>query len=204
MRTNTLKGFTLVELLIVVVILVIVLGGGYLIFSAGQSTWFTTDVNIQLQENLRKTVERITMELRQSHIDHQWITQGATDGIKFSIPIVCKDDSNLINTDGDVARWGAPLIWGCTDWSCTDPDEDCLTFDYKYIEYRIDNDNQLVRRVLDSTSSQVREDIFAGNISDFQIQDNGGLISIDITAQCTTDMSRVLTAQTSVDVYLRN
>lgn len=190
------------------VLAAMVLGAGYLIFATGRSIWFETDVNIQLQENLRKTLERITMELRQTQTGQQQLFDGAgpfaTDIIRFSIPIICEAGNSLLDNNGDIAYWGAPLTWGCTDSSCMDADEDCATVDYKSIEYRINNSNQLVRRVLDEVNNLVREDIFAENINDFQIQSAGGLMILQTTVQQATAMNRIRTVQSTANVYFRN
>jgi len=90
------------------------------------------------------------------------------------------------------------------DWvgSCTV----CTTDNAKFIEYRLDGDNQLVRRVLDLNLAVVREDIFAQGITDFQASLNGAqdIATIIVTALQDTDLNRALTRINSMDVYLRN
>jgi prepilin-type N-terminal cleavage/methylation domain-containing protein len=202
------KGFTLVEVLMVVFILSLLMAGGYSILASGKATWFTTDTNIQLQENLRKVVDRMVAELRQTQVAQLQLQDGAgvngSDIIRFSIPIICQAGTNWINASGDVAQWGAPLSWGCTDVSCMDADGSCLALEYKYIEYRLDNQNRLLRRVLGETATLVMEDVFAQNITDLQIQVNGKVLTINVTGRQRGVDNRILTAQKSINIYLRN
>lgn len=202
------QGFSLVEVLIVALILAMLMGGGYLVLFTGQSTWFATDVSIQMQENLRKSIERMTAEIRETQLAHAQIFDGtgydSTDVIRFSVPVICEAGGNLIDTNGDVAHWGAGLTWGCTTSGCMDANNDCTVLEYKYIEYRVDNDNRLIRRVLDDALVEVREDIFGQNISDFQIQVNGNVVTLNLTAEQKSATNRVTSAQKSIDIFLRN
>lgn len=198
----------MVELMVAVLIMSVIFSGGYLIFATGQAAWFMTDVNIQLQENMRQTLEKIIMELRQTQPSQQQIYQAAgpasSDIIIFSVPVICEAGGSLIDVNGDVAHWGAPLTWGCTASTCMDADNDCSTVDYKYIEYRIDNNHRILRRVLDETANLVRQDVLANNIIDFQAQINGNIMTLDVSIQQTSMANRVLTQQMSVDITLRN
>jgi len=210
MRKLNKKGFSFVEALVVTLILALVIGGGFMIFTTGQATWFATGINIRLQENLRLSLQRISAELRHTRIAQQQILDGAglggSDVIRFSIPVICEAGGNLLDENGDVAHWGAPFRWGGTDSTDMDADDDCMTVDYKFVEYRLNNNNQLVRRVLDGGSAYVAnsEREFANSISDFQIRINGGVITLQISAQETAENNRVLTASATMDVYLRN
>lgn len=202
------SGFSLVELLIVILIISVIFGSGFVILSTGKATWFTTDINIQLQENLRQAMERVTAELRQTQVAQQTILDGAgpnsSDVIRFAVPITCEAGANILDSNGDVAYWGAPLTWGCTDSTCMDADNDCATTDYSLVEYRLNDSNQLLRRVLDSGSNVVSQDIFAQNISNMQLRLSGQIINVTLSAEKTSVNNRVLTAQTNSDVFLRN
>ncbi len=202
------KGMTLVEILMVVLIMAAVIGGSFLIMSTGQSTWFTTDARIQVQESLRQALDRFVVEMRQTQMPQVAVSDGTGPGgsdiIRFSLPVVCEAGGSLIDTNGDVAHWGAPLTWGCQDSSCMDADDDCSTLEYKYVEYRLNNNAELVRRVLDGGLAQVRENVFASNISDLQAQVNTDTITLTVSAQKEGLDQRTYTEQQSVDVYLRN
>lgn len=206
MNINSKNGFSLVEILVVVSIISVMLGGIFVVFSAGESSWFTAEAGIALQESLRRTLDHVTMELRQIKADP--IIDGAglngTDIFRFSIPIICHNGDTLLDSNGDVAQWGATLRWGCRDAACMDADDSCTTADYEYIEYRLDAGDRLVRRVLDGNLDIVREDILANNITDFQGTWNNSVLSIQATARVPTAMNRVLTAQTTTRLFVRN
>ena len=128
-----------------------------------------------------------------------------SDIIRFTMPILCEAGGHVIDANGDVANWGAPLTWGCTSSSCMDADNDCLTRDYRFIEYQIVN-NQLIRRVLDNGTTPVRQDTIARNMVNLQATLSGdqNLLSVNLTAQQNTVVNRTLNASTNIDIYFRN
>lgn len=201
-------GFTLIETMFAVAILTFLLGGAYALLATGQTSWANTETSIQLNESLRQVVNRVAMELRQTKQSEYQIFNdtgsGGTDIIRFSIPVVCEANTSVINSSGDVAYWRAPLTWGCTASTCMDVDNECDTVDYKYIEYQIDASKQLLRRVLDGNSAQVRQDIMAKNILDFQLGALTDGVSMQITAQKKSVQGRLMTDQTTVDIGFRN
>lgn len=214
-RTRNQKGFSLVELMIVVAIFVAMMTAVYAMLTQGQSAWLTTDVQVQLQQDLRQTVEKISKELRETGSDSGGTMQvtifdgtgaGGSDILRFSMPVICQTGGSVINESGDVANWGAPLTWGCSESSCMDADDACLTVEYKYVEYRIDADNQLLRRVLDASAATVRQDIFAQNITDMQavLSGNQNRITLTVTAQRSTDLNRLLSSSQTMEIFLRN
>lgn len=208
------KGFTMVEMMVVSVILAFIMGGIYMTLSAGRDSFLTTSTQINLNDSLRMTAERVAMELRQSGSTagamqltiFNGTGVGGSDIIRFSIPVVCQSTGSLINASGDVANWRAPLTWGCTTSACMDADNDCNTIDYKYIEYRLDSSNRLVRRVLDNAAVTVREDIFAQRVSDFQatLSNDQNVVTLVVTAQETNNLNRSLSTSNTINVYLRN
>lgn len=209
------NGFTLLETIVSIAIFVLAIAGVYTLLLTGQSTFFNEDTNIDIQQSLRATLERITRELHQSGFDKNGVLQvsildGAgedgTDVIKFSMPIICHDGDCIIDANGDIAHWGAPLTWGCTSPACMDADNDCMTIDYKYVAYLKDAQNRLIRRVLDSGNGAVREDVVACNITDFQasLSPDQNLVTVQTSAQKKSVTHRVIKASTRMEVYLRN
>lgn len=204
--------------------------------STGKDTWLTTDVHIRLQENLRRTLTKVSKELHETGPSSGGLTisdgagVGGSDIITFSMPIVCESGGSIIDGNGDVANWGAPLTWGCTDSTCMDADNDCGTVDYDVVRYLLDANGQLLRRVLNTSGGIVREDIFAEDLTDLQAitrvaedtnlngvldagEDensntllDGGItvIILTATAQRNADNARQVTATNSVNIYLRN
>lgn len=218
MRIVTKNAFTMLELMVVVLIFGFIMGGVYMSLSAGRDSWLTTDAKIQLNDNLRLTMERVAMELRQTGsapgtpnpIMQLTITNAGgpnnSDVVRFSIPVVCSNAATIINTSGDVSYWGAPLTWGCTTYSCMDGDGVCATIEYKYIEYKLDNSQRLVRRVLDGNGAQVRQDVFANNISDFQLSLSAdqNVVTMTVIALRNSGLNRQITATNTMNIFLRN
>jgi len=97
----------------------------------------------------------------------------------------------------DELIWGAPLQWGCTA-------VDCMEENY-LIEYALNDDGQFVRNVFDDAGTVVRSNIWATDIVDveFSVEGSSRLV-MNITSEVTTSNGRVLTAQTVMDIYLRN
>jgi len=211
MRESVIKksyAFTLMELMVVMAIVSILIVGASILFSGGVETWASTEGHIHLHENVRQVLKWVGRELRQADSAHAQILNGVgpgnSDTITVSIPVICEAGQGLVDSSGSIAHWGAPLIWGCTDSSCMDADDDCSTVDYKYIQYGIDDQDQFIRRVMDDIGTLVSEQVFASNIKDLQFTISGSVITMTVSAEITTPRRRTLTAQTSVDVYLRN
>ncbi len=214
------KGLTLIEVMVVVSIFTILIIGLYSALGSGRNAWFDTDASIDLQQNIRRTLSRVTKELRESSpgIDtfsepYVNIQDGAginsTDVLEFRIPIICEEDISVINQDTEIAHWGAPLSWGCSSYECMDADASCATLDYKYIRYLIDENNQLLRRIIRPDGTEVREDVFADNIIGFQVNSNNPspnntIITVAIEASKKSVVGRLIEAFASVDVQLRN
>lgn len=170
---------------------------------------------IRLSENLRLSLNKMSKEIRESGADSGGNMQvnisdgtglNSSDIITFSVPVICEAGGSIINSSGDVANWGAGITWGCNDSTCFDADDDCSTVDYQSIRYLINNNNQLVRRVLDNGGTIKGEAIFAQNISDVQasISADNNVVTLTVTALTITNNKRTLTESTSVDIYLRN
>lgn len=208
-------GLTLVESMFTLAIFLLVVGGVYGVLAVGKATWFEMDTSIDLQQNLRSALQKVTRELSESGFDKNGVWQvdiadgtgtNGTDILRFSIPVICHNGDNVIDSNGDVAHWGAPLTWGCTSYSCMDSDNDCATVDYKYVEYSVDADNQLVRKVLNSALVTVRQDLIVQYISNFQLSKSvdSNVVTIQLTSQKQSLMGRTMTSTSSMDVYLRN
>jgi hypothetical protein len=187
----------------------------YNTFLTGQSLWTKVDQSISLDDNLRKAFDRIVPELSTSGHDKRGFFQVAisnnggangSDVLRFSIPVICEANGNPIDPQGDTAHWGAPVTWGCAQASCMDEDNNCETVEYKYIEYLLDDKNTLLRRVLDYSQSQVREDVIASNIANFQAEANFNqrMVTLTLTAQNDPASRLKRTATSEMNVYLRN
>ena len=214
-RNKNMTGYTLVEMLMVLAIFTIMLAGGFGALTSGQSAWFATDAYIELQENLRQSIEKMTREHSESGFDNTGVAQySITDGggangsdiLKFSMPVLCHNGDSIIDASSNISHWGAPLTWGCTQSSCMDADNVCATVEYKYISYLIGNNNQLLRRVLDPANNIVREDVVGQDIKDLQLTVSADqkVVTLNITAQRKSATGRMLSASNVVSVYFRN
>lgn len=209
------QGFSLVELMVAVAILVAMIGGVYMSVAAGSNSWANTAVQISLQENIRLSLEKISKELRESGSNNVGSMQvtindnsgtNGSDVIRFFMPVTCEAGVPVLDSNADVANWGAPLFWGCADSTCMDADNDCSTVEYSYLEYAINNNNQLERRVRDGANVLVRTDVFARDISDLQavLSADQNVVTVTVTATGNTTKNRTLTMNDSIDVFLRN
>lgn len=209
------KGFSLVELMVAVAILVAMMGGVYMSMAAGQNSWANTALQVELQENVRLTLEKVSKELRESGSNGAGVMQvtindnagvNSSDVLRFFMPVICEAGQTVIDNNGDVAYWGAPLTWGCTGSTCMDADDDCSTVEYSYLEYAINNNNQLERRVRNTANAVVRTDIFAQKISDFQavLSADNNEVTLTVTALGTSIKKRTMTLTDSMIVFLRN
>jgi Tfp pilus assembly protein PilW len=196
------------EIMVVTLIITVMIGVTMSVFFSGQGSWFTSDAKIQLQESLRKALQRLAVELRQTQIAQQFIFDGtgpnSSDAIRFSIPVICHAGDSLLDSSTNVAHWGAPLTWGCASSTCMDADNVCATVEYKFLEYHLNNSQQLVRDVEDGSLVVKRTDVVADNILDLQIVRNGSVITITVQAQKKALNNRIMTAQASEQIYLRN
>lgn len=202
------KAFSLVEVLISVFVFTIVSGGLYIVLAGGQSTWHTTDVSVQLQQNLRQAMQRVTRELHESGFDSAGIAQvtiqeGAglnnSDMLQFKVPGDWDADGDILDNSNHL-EWGSYLLWASANPACGAVPS-CKNFS---VQYFIDTDGRFKRRVLNDTGSTVRTDTLVERITDFQVTRNGNIVMLQLTAQRSTVFGRSLTSTLRADVYLRN
>ena len=114
------NGFSLIEVMVMSLLFAIILGAGAMVFVSGQNAFSLTSVRADLQENARRTLQRISSELQESGRDSGGVMKvsildgtgvNGTDILRFSVP-VCVCGVSPIDTNGNVSRWGAPLTWG--------------------------------------------------------------------------------------------
>ncbi len=214
------KGFTLTEILVVTLIFTILAAGLFMVLHVGQSTWYTAEVAMEIQQDLRGAMMRLTKELHQSGFKcnnppdctnttvQVIILSDAgvnnTDILRFKIPVDYNQDSYIKNSSGIVELWGANLTWGCLDYNCQRPLSPEPQSNSYMIEYLVDDSRHLLRRVLDDGLNPVRTDIYADNIENFQVTRSGNLVTIDLSASKTSIVGRAVSSNLSVQVLLRN
>lgn len=254
---NNQNGFTLTELLVVTAIVSVIFLATNILLLSSQAAWSTTQASINLQENMRQTLLRISNELEESGSDSLGAMQvqilsaagpNGSDILRFSIPLcVCGD--NIMDANGDVAYWGATLNWGTKTCSqgysletngkvkiCHLPPGNpsnqqdievaesalsahldhgdyigactaCSVSNSKFIEYRINANGDLLRRVLDDTATNIaKEDVFAKYLTDFQASINADqdIITLSISLADTTHQKRQITFSRDLKVFLKN
>ena len=60
---KTLKGFTLIEIMVVMTIFTIVIGAAYVILNSSRVAWHVGDAKIELQEDLRLAIDDMVFEI---------------------------------------------------------------------------------------------------------------------------------------------
>lgn len=150
-----------------------------MLLAAGQSSWYTGDVQIELNQEIRKALLTINKELRQSA--SSVISDVPPDdfyytSITFRVPQDTDGDGDVISATGSM------------EWS-----DD--------INYSLNANNQIVRLTTSGSS------ILANNISNLQfrrLSGNPDIIEIYITAEKSTVPGRDLTAGITSSIKLRN
>ncbi|MFH1655612.1 MAG: hypothetical protein ABH954_03270 [Candidatus Omnitrophota bacterium] len=211
MKFLSRDSFSLIELLVVCGILVFIIGGIITVLSVGQTTWQQTETHIELQQDLRKAMVRVTRELRESGFDaaaSPKVTidddtgENGTDILGFYIPVDEDNDGDIIDDDQNI-EWGAVTLWANKDPDCEGPGDNCQYEDYK-IEYLVNTEGQFVRRVLRAGGGVEREDIYANNILDFQVTRADNIVTIQITVRKDSVFGRTITKSLTSEIYLRN
>ena len=82
-NSNTLKGLTTVEVLVTVLIFSIIAGACYMALISGNMSWQVTSVATELQQELRKGMDTMTEDLRQTGAST--ITDVNADGAPYNM-----------------------------------------------------------------------------------------------------------------------
>ena len=174
-----MRGFSLVEILITVLLFSLVFMASFAVLTAGKNSWYTGDVEVEINQEIRKGLLTMNRQLRQSR--SSVITGVFPDGnyynsITFKIP----ED---IDADGDVID-----ALGNMEWS------DDIT-------YSLNARNQIIRTLSGNTT------ILANYISNLQFRRPAGspdVIQIYVTAQKETALKRTLTSDIMSSIRMRN
>lgn len=174
-----MKGFTLVEILVSVLIFSFIFMALFAILAGGQTSWYTADVQIELNQQVRGSLSTMNRQLRQTRVsvisdvpaDDNYYTS-----ITFKVPQDLDGDGDVIDSFGNI------------EWS-------------ENINYSLSEDGQIIR------STQSGSSVLANDISSLQFRrpsGNPNIIQIYITAQKTTVLGREL--QTSIEsrIKIRN
>lgn len=190
---NNNVGFTLIELIVAMAISTIVAAGIFSAYKGQQDAQLAQKQIVEMQQNLRAALYVMTMEIRMAGYD-PYGTSGAglihtgdgSNGNPLTFTLVADDDGK--DNDGD---------------SITDESGELKTIEYDLYDAYGDNDNDLGRRVVVSTTTSHR-DVIAENINTLQfvyINAAGNTMaspinaddvrSIQISIETTTDSGEV-------------
>ncbi len=209
------RGLSLMELMVAMGIMSFCLVVIFNLLGNANSSFFNADTNIDLRNTLRLASDKMTTELRNtgysSNVAQFAILTGSgtngSDIVRFAIPILCTSTmTTILDGNGNPAYWGAPLTWGCNASSCMDADNDCSVQEYRYIEYSLNNSNQLERKVLDGTLTAVTNgtSIIAQNIINFTISLTGTEFTIVLTGQKVSSVSTTITSTYTSKLLINN
>lgn len=211
------RGYTMPEMLLSTGIMVFLLAVVFLLLTRSQGAFFDGDTNIDIRNQIRKAMARMSTEIRQTGYNSAAVAQffisngtgvGSSDIFTFSIPVLCASTmTTILNSSGDPAYWGAPLTWGCTTSSCMDSNNSCTILEYKSIRYQRNASNELVREVLNIANTVVSSSVLAKDISDFQLTSGGTNnreITITLTGQKTSPTKRTINVSVNQTILVSN
>ncbi len=96
------SGLTLVEILVTVVVYSLVITAAYSVLNSGILSWQVNNVKVQLQQELRKSMDWIMLDLRQAgsaSIDDVPVSNTWSTAITFSIAAGVSGGSTVWSTD---------------------------------------------------------------------------------------------------------
>jgi prepilin-type N-terminal cleavage/methylation domain-containing protein len=171
-----MKGFTLTETLVAILIMTIIFGGVLMTMTVGQRSFFTGNVETDLREQITRAVMAMDSEISQTKPTRTDLDIGETgNSITFSVP-------NDIDGDGTVVD-----SMGSIEWSAVN------------ITYSLNASNQIIR------TSAGASRVIANNIISLQFQrTQDKLIQVDITAQDTSNLGRLIQDTEQAVIKMRN
>jgi type II secretory pathway pseudopilin PulG len=174
------RGFSLVEALVVVFIFSLLFAALLMVLSGGQASWYTADVLMELNQEMRRSLLTMNKELRQTRSTE--ISNVPADDtfyttITFKIPEDVDGDDDVIDSLGRI------------EWSGD-------------VSYSLNADNQIIRTPMLGSIP-----VLANYVSSLQFRRLSGapdIIEIYITAQKSTAWGRNLQADIVSSVRMRN
>lgn len=176
-----ITGFTLVEVMIVLAIFSIVGGAIFATLAIGRTSWQSGNVQVEVQQESRRGINRMVKELRQS--GSATIVGVPADGeyhnsIAFQMPEDIDGDGDVVDANGNI-EWGSQITYSMGGL----------------------DGKQLLR----SKGGQV--EVLANNITNFQFRRQAttpSIIEITLQSQKTTIQGQLIGTTLSTQVRLRN
>lgn len=170
-----MKAFTLVETMVTMVLLAVILVPVFLVLNLGQQSWFRSDANIQLRQEIARagmTMQRELKETRPSRIN---ISLGnSSNSIIFSVPQDTNNDGSILDAAGTI------------EWSPN-------------ITYSLNGSNQIIRTTGGNSA------IVANHITILQFQrTQDSIVRINITASKASDTGHLAQDTEQIVVKMRN
>jgi len=180
-------GFSLVEVLVAVLIFAILSAAVSAVLLVGDASWQTNSVQVELQQELRKAMDWMKDELRQS--GPVAISDGPTypDGEWY--PSITFQKANGISAEGRI-------VWGSGDSDATT----------QFLLGGTDN-NQLQKIERDDDGNIASTKVLAQNIQAVQFRRQSGaldIIEVELDAQKDTVKGNTITESLDFDVQMRN
>jgi len=177
-RSRRNNGFTLIESMITVVVFTFIVGGIYAIMIVGDRSWNVNNIQVEVQQELRKAMGNMQYDLMQS--GSSAISDLQSDSITFQKS--CGVVSGKISWCSDAIQFVRVI----------DPD------DYPHTPPYSIND---ILRIEGSDTKLIARDILTLTFS----QPTSGIIEISLTAQkCCIEGGKTVSGNLDFKVYLRN
>lgn len=142
-------GFTLLEIIVTISILTILFGAALGMFNLGNLSWDTHNIQLDLQRETRRGMEKMLQELYQT-TSNQITVDTINNRITFKVPVVIAgDESNpqdIYDAQGNI-RWGA---------------NGSINNSIRYS--RSINTSQLIREIIDGSGAVVSSAVYANNV----------------------------------------
>ena len=170
-----MKGFSLIEVLVAIVIMTVILAGVFMAMGVGQRSFFTGDTETELREDITRAVMTMDGEISQTKPTRTNLDIGETaNSITFSVPNDNNGDGSVVDALGSI-EWSANIV------------------------YSRNASNQLIR-----TFGGVNR-VIANNIVTLQFQrTQDRIIQVDITAQDTSNLGRIIQDTEQAVIKMRN
>lgn len=185
-RLKCCKGLSLVEIMVTLLIFVVLAAAINTVMLIGQSSWQTNSVQVELQQDLRKAMDWMKDELRQT--GSAAISGGPDDADDTWYTSITFQTATGIN--------GSSIEWGGGDPDATT----------QFILGGANN-NQLQRIIRDNDGNVASTTVIAQNIQLVQfrrLSAASNVIEVDLDAQKDTIKGNTITANLDFKVQMRN
>lgn len=179
---KTSGGFTLIEAMVTLLIFTVVAGACYMTLMDGAVSWGVNQAKATLQQELRKTMERMGGELRQGGVGEASLAASVpADGTIY----------NSVTFRRAAGASGTSIVWSSpTQYLLGGPDG-----------------HQLLRRILDSGGNVQSEAVAAQGITGLEISRPSGLpslVEVKVTGEQVSSKGRTINADLEFKVKVRN